>query len=255
MGVFVKRNIACYGKAPEVSPERRRELLLFQSLAGIKFRDLTLLNLAFSHSSYANEFHNQKVDSNELLEFLGDSVLSLAVSTWLFTNLNDGSKDEGDFSRIRSFVVSEDSLADIGADLRISDFLLMGHGEELSGGRQKKAIIADCMEAIFGAYYLDQGFRPAIEFIESLLVPHIQDVLANRQRKDYKSLLQEYSQKRYKKYPTYRLVKVVGPEHDNIFYMEVEVQNRVYGPASGKNKKEAEQNAAEIAFKALSKEP
>ncbi|MFA7371461.1 MAG: ribonuclease III domain-containing protein, partial [Sphaerochaetaceae bacterium] len=152
-----------YGNAPLISLERKKELSLFQKLAFIKFKDLSLLNLAFCHRSYANE-SSDEIDNNERLEFLGDSVLGVVVSAWLFTHLPD--MDEGDFSRIRSFVVSEESLAEIAKNLRVDNFILIGKGEEFSGGRNKKALLADCMEAIIGAYYLDSGFRASVDFIE-----------------------------------------------------------------------------------------
>ncbi|MDD2296576.1 MAG: ribonuclease III, partial [Sphaerochaetaceae bacterium] len=192
MAVFPKTS--AYGKAPEISQERKRELSLFQKQASIKFKNLELLNLAFCHRSFANESHTD-VDNNERLEFLGDSVLGLIVSDWLFLNLPN--MDEGDFSRIKSFVVSEESLAMIAKKLRVDNFILIGKGEEFSGGRSKKALLADCMEAIFGAYYLDSGFKAATDLVQRLLIPEIKVVLDNKHRKDYKTMLQEYVQKRY----------------------------------------------------------
>jgi len=163
-----------YEVAPSVSVERKRELSLFEKQAAIHFKNIELLNLAFSHRSFANESHDE-IDNNERLEFLGDSVLGLVVSAWLFTHLAD--LDEGDFSRIKSFVVSEDSLAVIAKNLRVDNFILIGKGEEFSGGRSKKALLADCMEAIFGAYFIDSGYRAATELIQRLLVPQIHTVL------------------------------------------------------------------------------
>ena len=197
-----------YGKAPEVSSERKRELSLFQKQADIKFKNLELLNLAFCHRSFANE-SSSDVDNNERLEFLGDSVLGLIVAEWLFIHLPDA--DEGDFSRIKSFVVSEESLAGIAKRLRVDNFILIGKGEEFSGGRNKKALLADCMEAIFGAYFLDSGFKAATDLVQRLLVPEIKVVLDNKHRKDYKTLLQEHVQKIYKTYPRYEVVKKTGP--------------------------------------------
>lgn len=237
-----------YGKAPEVSLERKKELLLFCKLANIKFKDLELLNLAFCHRSYTNE-SSEDIDNNERLEFLGDSVLGLSISSWLFTHLPN--LDEGDFSRIKSFVVSEDSLAVVAKTLRVDNFILIGKGEEFSGGRNKKALLADCMEAIFGAYYLDAGFVAASNLIEHLLEGEINRVLTNKHKKDYKTLLQEYVQKRYKNYPKYEVVKKTGPEHDNTFWVQVSVNRRTYGPAKGNNKKEGEQAAAQIAYESL----
>lgn len=221
---------------------------MFQKQAGIRFKNPDLLNLAFCHRSFANE-SNDDIDNNERLEFLGDSVLGLVVADWLFINLPDS--DEGDFSRIKSFVVSEESLANVAKKLRVDNFILIGKGEEFSGGRSKKALLADCMEAIFGAYYLDSGFRAAQDLIQRFLVPEIQIVLANKHRKDYKTLLQEYVQKTYKTYPRYDVMKKTGPEHDNTFWVQVTVHKHVYGPASGGNKKEAEQSAAKIAYDAI----
>jgi len=209
---------------------------------------MDLLNLAFCHRSYANEC-SQKTDNNEKLEFLGDSVLGLVVSEYLYDILGD--RAEGDLARVKSFVVSEDSLADIAKAIRVDNFILIGKGEEYSGGRSKKAILADCMEAIFGALFLDSGMKAAKAFILKYIVPEINKVLENKHRKDYKTLLQEYIQKKYKSYPKYQMVKRTGPDHDKTFWMEVKVGGKVYGPGKGKNKKEAEQKAAAIAFKDL----
>lgn len=221
---------------------------MFQKQADIKFKNLELLNLAFCHRSFANE-SSTDVDNNERLEFLGDSVLGLIVADWLFLHLPDS--DEGDFSRIKSFVVSEESLAGIAKRLRVDNFILIGKGEEFSGGRNKKALLADCMEAIFGAYFLDSGFKSATELVQRLLIPEIKTVLDNKHRKDYKTLLQEYVQKMYKTYPRYEVARKTGPEHDNTFWVKVIVQKKTFGPAPGNNKKEGEQAAAKIAYEEL----
>lgn len=232
-------------KSPPVSQERKKELHLFEKNAGIRFRKLAFLNLAFSHRSYANE-SKESIENNEKLEFLGDSVLGLVVSEYLYKNLLG--KTEGDLARIKSFVVSEDSLALIAKELKIDNFILIGKGEEYSGGRNKKAILADCTEAVFGAFFLDSGFKASQGFILKYLIPEIDKVLENKHKKDYKTLLQEYAQKRFKSYPKYFLKKKVGPDHDRTFWIEVRVDNKAYGPGTGKNKKEAEQQAASIAY-------
>ena len=234
--------------APVPSGERKKELQLFQKHAQIRFKSLALLNLAFSHRSYANE-QADGVDNNEKLEFFGDSVLGLVVSEYLVTALHE--KSEGDMAKIKSHVVSEDSLAEIGRNLRVDNFVLIGKGEEYSGGRSKKALIADAMEAVIGAYYLDSGFKAVRSFIRGLLIPQINKVLEDRHKKDYKTLLQELVQKRYKSYPRYRIVHREGPDHNRTFWIEVAIGKRTYGPGTGKNKKEAEQQAAGIAYKAL----
>lgn len=232
-------------KSPPVGQVRKKELHLFEKNAGIRFRKLAFLNLAFSHRSFANE-SKENIENNEKLEFLGDSVLGIVVSEYLFRTLQG--KNEGDLARIKSFVVSEDSLVLIAKKLKIDNFILIGKGEEYSGGRNKKAILADCTEAVFGAFFLDSGFKASQGFILKYLVPEIKKVLENRHKKDYKTLLQEYAQKRFKSYPKYSLMKKVGPDHDRTFWIEVKVDNKAYGPGSGKNKKEAEQQAASIAY-------
>ena len=228
--------------------ERKKHLQSFEKKASIRFRRYDLLNLAFCHRSYTNE--NQKInENNEKLEFLGDSVLGLVAAEYLFNLLPE--KVEGDLARIKSFVVSEESLAEIALTLNVNEFLLIGKGEENSGGRLKKAILADCMEAVFGAYFLDNGFKECSRFILNLLIPQIDKVLNNRHKRDYKSLLQEFSQKNYKTYPKYQIIKKSGPDHNKTFWVEVDVNGSTYGPGEGKNKKEAEQNAAESAYKRL----
>ena len=226
--------------------ERRAELSAFQKEAQARFRDIDLLNLAFTHRSCTNE---DKSPNNEKLEFLGDSVLGIVVANRLFELLAD--KAEGDLARVKSYVVSEESLAGISLALGIDRLLLLGKGEEHSGGRTKKAILADALEAIIGAYYLDSGFDAATKFVLRLVEPEIEKVLQNRHRKDYKTLLQEYLQKFHRRYPAYRLAKKTGPDHDRTFWISCAIGELEYGPASGKNKKEAEQGAACMAYEAI----
>ncbi len=206
------------------------------------------MNLAFSHRSFANE-QGGAVDNNEKLEFFGDSVLGLVVSEYLLGVLQD--RTEGEMARVKSFVVSEDSLEGIARALRLDNFILIGRGEEYSGGRSKKTLLADALEAIIGAYYLDSGFKPVHAFVERLLAPEIHKVLEDRHRKDYKTLLQELAQKRFRSYPRYRVVQRKGPDHNRIFAIEVSVDNRTFGPGEGTNKKDAEQAAAGLAYEAL----
>jgi ribonuclease III len=238
--------------APPVSKERRQELQLFQKYAQVRFRSLELLNLAFAHRSYANEL-GIGVDDNEKLEFLGDSVLGLVVSDYLVRTLRD--KNEGDLARIKSFVVSEASLAGIARGLRVDNFILVGRGEEFSGGRSRDTLLADALEAIIGAYYVDSGFRPAADLVNRFLIPEINLVLEDRHEKDYKSMLQELAQQKLKAHPRYRVVERRGPEHERTFVVEVAVRDQDYGPGEGKNKKTAEQAAAAIAYAALTAPP
>ena len=238
-------------KTPQINPSRKKELLLFQSQADLRFRKLDFLNLAFCHRSYANE-SSDDVDNNEKLEFLGDSILGLITSEYLYYLLPD--KAEGDLARIKSFVVSENSLSLIARKIKIDNYILIGKGEEYSGGRNKKAILADCLEAIIGALYLDSGLKTVRNFILAYLVPEIMKVIENRHDKDYKTLLQEFVQKKYKTYPRYKLLKKTGPDHDRTFLVEVKIKERNFGPGEGKNKKAAEQSAASIAYKAYIQE-
>ncbi|HVP18776.1 MAG TPA: ribonuclease III [Spirochaetia bacterium] len=234
--------------AVSLKPERKKELQLFERHTGIRFRELEFLNQAFTHRSFANEL-GESAENNERLEFLGDSVLGLAVSEYLYETLPD--QPEGELARIKSFVVSEASLSEIARTLRVDNYILIGRGEEYSGGRSKKAILADCLEAIIGAYYLDSGFQPSRRFVYQMLIPEINKVLEDKHAKDYKTLLQEYVQKRMKTYPKYKVVQKTGPDHDRTFWIEVHVADRSFGAGKGKNKKEAEQEAARIAYEGM----
>ena len=236
--------------APAVDGVRRDELLVFQRHAGIKFKDLDLLNLAFCHRSFANE-QGGGVGNNERLEFFGDSVLGLVVAEYLYESLPD--RAEGELAKIKSFVVSEASLQGIARELRIDNYILIGRGEEFSGGRSKKAILADAMEAVIGAYFLDSGLRESRRFVLRFLIPEIAKVLEDRHDKDYKTLLQEYAQRKFKTYPKYVVSKRTGPDHDRVFWMEVEVAGKSYGPGKGPNKKQAEQAAASLAYASLTR--
>ncbi|MBO6000935.1 MAG: ribonuclease III [Spirochaetales bacterium] len=235
-------------KAPFISEDRKRELSFFQSKTGLSFSDISVLDNAFIHSSYANEARSRDVSDNERLEFLGDSILSIVTSEWLYNNIQG---DEGECTRIRSLVVSEDALYEVATNLELDKYLKIGHGEELTGGRKKKAILADCTEALFAAVYLDMGFEKAKSFILSQIVPIIQKVVSTNYKRDYKTELQEYVQKRYKKVPKYEMVASEGPEHDQTFSYTVSFQSKTYGPAKGHNKKDAEQNVAKLALESL----
>ena len=233
-----------------LSPERRAQLGEFCKSLSIKFKNMNLLEMATRHRSCTNEGAGKPHENNERLEFLGDSVLGAATATFLYEEL--GEHPEGDLAKIKSIVVSEKTLAPIAARIGIDALLLLGKGEEMSGGRKKPAILADAMEALFGAYYLDSGYESAQRLILRFIAPEVEKVLKNKGAKDYKSLLQELCQKRYKACPTYELVRRTGPDHDKTFWMSVRLKDEVYGPAEGKNKKEAEQNAARLALEAVS---
>ncbi len=242
LDMFVNNN----SKRKVISDGRLAELRKFCERAKIHVKNFDLLDLAFHHRSYSNENSQFAHMNNERLEFLGDSVLGLSTAAFLFADMPG--HPEGDLAKIKSTVVSEQTLAPIALSLEIDKMLVLGRGEELSGGRQKKAILADCMEAVFGAYYLDQGFEKAEKLVLSFIVPEIRKVQEDRGQKDFKSLLQEYFQKKTKDIPRYELVKRTGPDHDMTFWVTVHLGPVAYGPESGKSKKEAEQNAAKAAW-------
>jgi ribonuclease III len=237
-----------FQKMDALSRDRKALLSAFQAKAGIRFRSLELLNLSFTHRSCGNE-DPARSQNNERLEFLGDAVLGLAAASCLYDSLSD--KSEGELARVKSYVVSEEVLSELSKALGVDACLLVGKGEEQSGGRTKKAILADAMEAVIGAYYLDSGFDPSFKFVKRLIEPEIGKVLQNRHHKDYKTTLQEYAQKYHRVYPAYRLVKKSGPDHDRTFWVSCEVGGAEYGPASGKNKKEAEQGSAKAAYDSI----
>ena len=150
--------------------------------------------------------------------------------------------------------MSENILSEIALRLKIDQVLLLGKGEELSGGRTKKAILADAMEALIGALYLDCGYKTVFDFVSRCLKPEIEKVTGTDYHKDYKSILQEYCQRQFRCYPEYILIKRSGPEHDRTFWMEVKIADNVYGKGTGRNKKSAEQEAAKAAWEKISEE-
>jgi len=199
------------------------------------------------HRSVSNEA-GSKVN-NERLEFLGDSILGAVCATFLYQSFKE--KSEGELAKIKAVVVSEDTLSEIAKKLNLDDMLLLGKGEEMSGGRTKKTILADAMEALIGAFYLDSGYASAFDFVSRCIKPEISKVTGANFHKDYKSILQEFCQRQFRCYPEYRLAKRTGPEHERTFWMEVKIGETVYGTGSGRNKKSAEQEAARIAWEKL----
>lgn len=206
----------------------------------VEANNMELFNTAFTHTSYCNE--NKNVESYERLEFLGDKVLDFVVSEYLYKNRH---LFEGEMTKIRAAHVCEDALAEYSLNCNINEYLRLGRGEELTGGRYKKAILADAFEAFIGALYLDQGIDKAKEFVKNTVIKSINknEEIFN----DYKSELQEFVQTS-KKSLEYVLIRESGPSHDKEFEVNVVVENIVYGTGIGKTKKEAEQNAAKDAL-------
>ncbi|UCB46348.1 MAG: ribonuclease III [Spirochaetota bacterium] len=232
----------------KISQDRQRELTEFQNSLDIRFKKLEILDTALSHKSYVNEA-DEDLENYEKLEFLGDAFLGLVISDYLY-NQRQYLK-EGTLARIKSYVVSEHTLYKIGKKINIQRYLLLGKGEEKSGGRYRKALIGDAMEAVIGAYYLDAGFKKARRLVENLFSDEIEDVEENRHVKDYKSILQELTQKRYKVIPQYTIINVEGPDHKRKFFINVSIKKRTFGPGIGESKKQAEQHAASLALKEL----
>lgn len=220
-----------------------------QDALGYRFRNSELLLRALVHRSFAYENQDVAAD-NETLEFLGDSVLGLAISHLLLELFPDS--DEGELSRLRSSIVNERELAQIASTMNLGDFLLLGKGEELSGGRQKSSLLANGLEAVLAAVYLDSGLDSAIRLVRNLFDGYLEnreeDHLLKVLDKDYKTQLQEITQAKLKLTPVYFLEAEEGPDHDKTFFMRVAVGDRVLAHGFGKSKKEAQQEAARKAI-------
>jgi ribonuclease-3 len=218
----------------------------------ISFTDDAILDTALTHRSFTNEGdQSAEIFNNERLEFLGDSVLGSVIALLLYSEMPKS--PEGELARIKSIVVSESVLASIAVDIGLPNLIKLGKGEELSAGRMKKAILADALEAIIGAIFLDSGYVVASVFIERIFLSHIKKTIDGRS-KDYKTIIQEYSQKSFQRLPSYKLEKMEGPDHAKIFWASCILGTKSYGPCSGVSKKEAEQAVAEMAFKEISRE-
>lgn len=235
-----------FHSSKEISPKRKKALLEFCRPLGLHFKDLALLDLAFHHRSYSNEDAAYRRKNNERLEFLGDSVLGLVTAAFLYEDMAEN--PEGDLAKMKGNVVSEKALAPVALEFGIDKMLVLGKGEESGGGRTKPAILADCMEAVIGAYYLDSGYAAAEKYVLRFIVPAVRAVQQDKGERDCKSLLQEAYQKKCKSVPRYELVKISGPDHDQTFLVSVRLGDVVYGPAEGKSKKQAEQNVARLAL-------
>ncbi len=219
---------------------------------GYTFKQPELLTEAFRHSSYVNELPNSDLTDNERLEFLGDAVLDLAISHILMDLFQDSK--EGDLSKYRAMVVNERGLCQVARELSLGEYLLLGKGEEISRGREKPSILANTMEALLGALYLDAGFGKTKEIVHRLFSPLLLKIDSGKVPNDYKSQLQEYTQEVYKTRPEYALVDESGPAHDKTFRVALLLEGKVMAEGEGKSKKEAEQKAAKEAFACLARE-
>ncbi|MDI6618453.1 MAG: ribonuclease III [Clostridiales bacterium] len=226
---------------------RKIEFEEFEKKIGYVFNKKYILNRALTHSSYANQAGLSYIEHNERLEFLGDSVLSLITSEFIFNKYKR--KPEGKLSKIRACIVCETSLYESAQKINIGRYLLMSKGEELTGGRDRTSILADAFEALIAAIYLDGGIESARKFIFLHHLDNIKDIRKNKRIKDYKTILQEYVQKETDSKIRYELIDEMGPDHDKTFYVQVSINGNISGKGNGKSKKEAEQEAAKDALK------
>ncbi len=213
---------------------------------GHKFTNAALLETALTHSSYANEY---RINNNERLEFLGDSVLSIIISEYLFRTVRN--INEGDLTKYRATLVCEQSLYEVSKKISLGSLIRLGRGEERNGGRERASIVSDAFEAVLAAIYLDAGFDSAREWLLNIMEDSIKDVLAGKRYGDYKTMLQEAVQHGSVGKVTYSVIGESGQDHNKTFEVEVHIDGVPKGRGKGSNKKEAEQNAARYALENL----
>lgn len=216
-----------------------KKLQILQEKIGYQFKEKSLLRQAMTHSSYANEQHMNKLECNERLEFLGDAVLEIVSSDFLFHKFSD--MPEGDLTKIRASMVCEPTLAYCAAEIELGGFLLLGKGEETTGGRERNSIVSDAMEALIGAVYLDGGFATAKELIHRFI---LNDMEHKKLFFDSKTILQEMVQSQYEETLNYQLLNEDGPDHNKSFEVSARIGDREIGRGVGRTKKAAEQVAA-----------
>jgi len=218
-----------------------------EAAIGYRFKDITLLQNALSHSSYANERWHDSLKSNERLEFLGDSILGMVTAEYLYRNFPD--RPEGDLTRMRADMVCERALAVVAERIGLGQHLLLGHGEEQGGGRTRDSILADAVESVIAACFLDGGMDAARTFINTFVLTEVP--VKKLRNADYKTALQELVQQKKNQTLSYSLVAESGPDHDKHFTVEVSLNGKVVGTGDGRSKKKAEQDAAKAAIEAL----
>lgn len=222
-----------------------KNIVELEKKIGLEFKNKDFLTLAFVHKSFINE-HTEEKGYNERLEFLGDAVLELSVTQFLYHNYPD--QPEGQLTNWRSALVKGKNLAKVSKNLELGQFLLLSRGEDLSGGREKEYILANTCEALIGAIFLDQGFEVANQFILTHIVVMLNDIIAKGLNVDAKSRVQELCQDKFNLTPTYELLSEEGPDHDKKFIMGIYFGKRLAGEGEGPSKQEAEQSAAKSAL-------
>lgn len=229
-----------------ISKERQKSLERFAEKLQITINDWQCLHQALTHTSYANEIKKNNIQHNERLEFLGDAVLELVISTYLYKHFPN--LPEGELTKARASLVCETTLARRASHLQIGEYLLFGKGELITGGKMRASILADAFEAIIGAIYLDSGFAGASTYILEQLKDDLVALANGHAIHDYKTFFQEVVQKKPNHTIAYEILSETGPDHDKCFQIAVYVDNRQEGIGIGKSKKEAEQNAAHQAL-------
>lgn len=222
------------------------EFSKFEEKAGVKFRDQALLKQAFTHRSYINENRDFGLAHNERLEFLGDAILELVITDFLYRKMKES--DEGELTSLRSALVNADTCAKVASALGANDFLLLSKGEAKDMGRARQYILANTLEALIGAIYVDQNYEAAKDFILRHLAPMMEEIVKGGTWIDPKSLFQEKAQELKGHTPAYKTVKESGPDHDKHFTVQVTVGSEIYGEGEGKSKQDAEQAAARQAL-------
>ena len=218
-----------------------------EAAIGYKFKNIALLQNALAHSSYANERWHNSLMSNERLEFLGDSILGMCVAEYLYCTFPD--RPEGELTRMRADMVCEQTLANVAGRIGLGEHLLLGKGEEQGGGRTRNSILADAVESVIAASFLDGGMDAAKQFIQKFILVEVP--VKKLHNVDYKTSLQELVQQKKNQVLTYTMVGESGPDHDKHFEVEVCLNGKVVGLGSGSSKKRAEQDAARVAIEAL----
>jgi ribonuclease-3 len=218
----------------------------FEQKAGIKFKDKNLLKQAFTHRSYINENRDLKMGHNERLEFLGDAVLELVITDFLYGRFTE--YNEGQLTALRSALVNADTCSRVASNLGANDFLLLSKGESKDIGRARQYILANTLEAIIGALYVDQGYDASKDFIMAHIAPMADEIIASGSWIDAKSLFQEKAQEYLGQTPVYKTVRETGPDHDKHFTVRVFVGKEMLGEGDGKSKQDAEQKAASQAL-------
>lgn len=218
----------------------------FEKILEVTFKDKNLLKRSLTHRSYLNENHSEDLKSNERLEFLGDAVLEIITTEYLFLKYPE--KPEGELTSYRSALVKTTSLGETALALGMGEYIFMSNGEEATGGRERPYILANTFEAVLGAIYLDKGYTTAKNFVLRVLLPKLDGIIAERLDIDAKSKLQEIAQEVLNFTPIYDLISHQGPDHDKKFEMSVKIAGKDFGHGIGKSKQEAEQNAAQSAL-------